>query len=68
MSVLFESYGYVHLSQMLCPTHWGREKMDTILQTTSSSAFSWMKMFEFQFKISLMFIPKGPINNIPALA
>ena len=25
-------------------THWGRDKMTTILQTTFSSAFSWMKM------------------------
>ena len=26
-----------------------------------------MKMSEFRFKISLKFVPKGPINNIPAL-
>ena len=31
-------------------THWGRGKMDAISQTTFSSAFSWMKMFEFLFK------------------
>ena len=31
-------------------THWGRDKMDAISQTTSSSAFSWMKMFEFWLK------------------
>ena len=31
-------------------THWGREKMDAISQTTFSSAFSWMKMFEFRLK------------------
>ena len=31
-----------------CLTHWGRDKMDAILQTTFSTAFSWMKMFEFQ--------------------
>ena len=29
-------------------THWGRDKMEAISQTTSSSAFSWMKMFEFR--------------------
>ena len=28
-------------------THWGRDKIDTILQTTFSNAFSWMKMYEF---------------------
>ena len=31
-------------------THWGRDKMDAILQTTFSNAFSSMKMFEFQLK------------------
>ena len=31
-------------------THWGRAKMDTTLQTTFSSAFSWMKMFQFRLK------------------
>ena len=25
-------------------THWGRDKMTTIFQTTFSDAFSWMKM------------------------
>ena len=31
-------------------THWGRDKIDSILQTTFSSAFSWTKMFEFQLR------------------
>ena len=31
-------------------THWGRDKMDAISQKTFSSAFSWLKMFEFQLK------------------
>ena len=31
-------------------THWGRDKMAAISQTTCSSAFSWMKMFEFWLK------------------
>ena len=44
-------------------TYWGRDKMDAISQTTFSSAFSY-----FPIKISLKFVPKGPINNIPALA
>ena len=42
-------------------------QMDAISQTTFSNAFSSMKMFEFRLKISLKFVPKGPINNIPAL-
>ena len=28
-------------------THWGRDKLAAILQTTFSSAFPWMKAFEF---------------------
>ena len=31
-------------------THWGRDKMDAISQTTFSSAFCSMKMFEFWIK------------------
>ena len=43
--------------------------MDAISQTTLWSALSWMKMFEFplKYEISLKFVPKGPIDNIPAL-
>ena len=48
-------------------THWGRDKMDAISQTTFSSTFSWMKMFEFRLKISLKFVVKGLIDNILAL-
>ena len=40
--------------------------MATIFQTTFSNAFSWMKIW-ISIKISLNFIPKGPINNIQAL-
>ena len=29
-------------------THWGRDRMAAISQTTFSIAFSWMKMYEFQ--------------------
>ena len=31
-------------------THWGREKMTAISQTTHPNAFSWMKMYEFRLK------------------
>ena len=34
-------------------THWGRDKMAATFQTTFSSAFSWMKMFEFRLKFHL---------------
>ena len=44
-------------------THWGRDKMAAISQTTLSNAFSWMKMYEFRltFHWSLF------LNNIPIL-
>ena len=48
-------------------THWDQDKMDAISQTTFSSAFSWMKMFELPIKIAQKVIPKGIINNIPSL-
>ena len=31
-------------------THWGRDKMNATSQTTSSNAFSWMKMSEFRLR------------------
>ena len=43
-SLQFLSCGFPSL------THWGRDKMDAISQTTSSSAFSWMKMYELRLK------------------
>ena len=38
------------LSTLLWLTHWGRDKMITISQTTFSDAFSWQKMYEFRLK------------------
>ena len=32
-------------------THWGRDKIDAILQTTFSNAISWMKMLESRLKL-----------------
>ena len=42
-------------------THWGRDKMPAILQTTFSNAFSWIKIYKLKFAL------KAPIDNIPAL-
>ena len=39
--------------------------MAAIFQTTLSNAFSWLKIYEFRLR--LKFVPKSPINNIPAL-
>ena len=43
--------------------------MAVIFQTTFSNAFSWMKIENvlISINISLKFVPKGQINNIPAL-
>ena len=38
-------------------THWGRDKMAAISQTTFSRAFSWMKMFEFRLKFHWSLFP-----------
>ena len=45
----------------------GPDKMDAISQTTFSNVFSWMKMYEFSFEMSLKFVPNFQINNITAL-
>ena len=58
-------YGVVLLYKHL--THWGWDKMAAIFQMTFSNGFPWMKMHEFFIQISLMFVLKGPINNILAL-
>ena len=38
----------VHFVQVL--THWGRDKIDAISQTSFSNAFSWMIMYESRLK------------------
>ena len=48
-------------------THLSLDKMAVILQTIFSDAFMWMKSFCILIKISQNFVPKGPIDNNPAL-
>ena len=48
-------------------THWGRYEVDAISQTTVSDTFFLIESIWISIKISLKFIAKGPINNIPAL-
>ena len=48
-------------------THWGRDIMDAISQTAFFKCISFNKNVWFQIKILPMFVPKGPITNIPAL-
>ena len=38
-------------------THWGRNKMAAIFQTTFSNAFSWMKMYTFRFRFHWSMFP-----------
>ena len=47
-------------------THWGRNKMDAISQTTLSKAFLWMKMLEFWWKFHWRLFLRVQLT-IPAL-
>ena len=54
-----------HTRYLYWGTHWGRDKLADIFQTTFSNALNenvWIPI-----KISLNFVPKGRNNNIPAL-
>ena len=44
------------------------DTMDAISQMLFADTFSWMKTFMFLIRISQKFVPKGPIDNKPALA
>ena len=44
-------------------THLPLDKMAAISHMTHSNAFSWMKTFCILIKISLKFVPNGPIDN-----
>ena len=47
-------------------THWSRDKMAAILQTTFSKAFTWIRMW-IPMKFSMKFAIRGLINNISVL-
>ena len=47
--------------------YWGRDKTDAISQTTFSNAFFFNENVWIPIKTSLKFVPRGLINNIPAL-
>ena len=48
-------------------THWDRDKMDAMSQTTFSKCIFLNENVWIPIKISLKFVPKGPINNIQAM-
>ena len=54
-----------HNAEQSFLTHLPLDKMAAISETTPSNTFSWMEILEFRF--SLKFVRKGPIDNIPAL-
>ena len=48
--------------------HWGRDKMVAISQTDETFNHIFVnENVRISIKFSLKFVPKGPINNIPAL-
>ena len=61
---------YITLSRRCCKqnslTHSGRDKMAVIFQTTFSNALFLNENEWISIKISLKFVPKGQINNIPS--
>ena len=48
-------------------THWGRDEIDVISQMTFFKCILLNGNVLISIKISPKFIPKGPINSIPAL-
>ena len=60
-------WGHLFILIEISLTHWGRDKMAAISQTAFSSAFPWMKTFEFQIKFHWNMFLKGVIDNMAAL-
>ena len=54
-------FGYIWL------THWDWDKMSAIFGTKMFKCIFLNENVQISIKISLKFVPKGPINNIPAL-
>ena len=48
-------------------THWGRDKMDANFADDIFNCISLIENIWIPIKMSLKFVPRGPINNIPAL-
>ena len=44
-------------------THWGRDKMAAVFQTTFSNAFSWMKMHEFRLRFHRNLFPRVQLTK-----
>ena len=57
---------YIKQTKRTAAQHNGAETNGHHFPTTFSKAFSWVRMHEL-ITISLKFVPKGPVNDIPAL-
>ena len=49
-------------------THWGQDKMATILQTTFAKCTFVNEKFPILYEISMRYVPLGLIENIPTVA
>ena len=50
--------GYIPMIWYFSLTHWGRDKMAAIFQTTFSNVFSWMKIREFRLRFHWILFPR----------
>ena len=48
-------------------THWGRDKMAVIFQTTFSNTFSWMKMKEFRLRFHWSLFPRIKLTSLVSI-
>ena len=56
MTHIYDTIQYHY--KKLSVTHWGRDKMAAIFQTTFSKAFSWMKMYQFRLRFHWSLFPR----------
>ena len=68
MSLTIQIWGHDwrHITDL--KTHWGRDKMAVILQTTFSNAFSWMQMYEFRLRFHWSLFLTASIGSDNGLA
>ena len=68
------SFAYPGRDRLACPitvgavvsTHWSRDKISAISQTTFSNAYPWMQCL-ISITLSRKFLSQGQMDNIPAL-
>ena len=56
-TIIFSGLNWSKTSRSRDLTHWGRDKMAAIFQTTIWNAFSWMKMYEFRLRFHWNLFP-----------